>query len=59
MQIIATLLLDHGVDVAAHGGRHGSALAAAAYSKNVMMKLLLGRGANPHAKVGEYNTNLL
>jgi len=54
VQIIATLLLDHGVDVTAHGGRHGSALAAAAYSKNVMMmKLLLGRGA------GEYNTNAL
>lgn len=60
VQIIAALLLDHGVDVTAHGGRHGSALAAAAYSKNVMMmKLLLGRGANPHAQVGEYNTNAL
>lgn len=52
-QIITTLLLDH-------GGRRGSALAAAAYSRNVMMmKLLLGRGANPHAQVGKYNTNAL
>ncbi|OCL00420.1 uncharacterized protein K441DRAFT_534214 [Cenococcum geophilum 1.58] len=60
VQIIATLLLDHGVYVTAHGGRYGSVLAAAAYSKNVMMmKLLLGRGANPHARVGEYNTNAL
>ena len=49
-QIIVTLLLDHGIDVNTHGGRRGSALAAAAYSRNVMMtKLLLGRGANPHA----------
>lgn len=60
MQIIATLLLGLGVDVTAHGGRHGSVLAAAAYSKNVMMmKLLLGRDVNPHAQVGEYNTNAL
>ena len=59
-QIIATLLLDHGVNVNAHGGRRSSVLAAAAYSRNVMMmKLLLGRGANPHAQVGEYNTNAL
>lgn len=36
------------------------ALAAAAYSKNVMMmKLLLGRSANPHAQVEEYNTSAL
>ena len=59
-QIIATLLLDHGVNVNAHGGRRSSVLAAAAYSRNVMMmKLLLGRGANLHAQVGEHNTNAL
>jgi len=49
-QVIATLLLDYGVDVNAHGGRGGGALAGAAYSRNLMMmKLLLGCGANPHA----------
>ena len=58
-QVIATPLIDHRVDVNAHGERHGSALAAAAYSKNIMMKLLLGRGANPHAQVTEYNINAL
>ncbi|KAF8540648.1 ankyrin repeat-containing domain protein [Trichophaea hybrida] len=54
--LIATLLLDHGADINAHGGRHGTALAAAAHAGNVgMVQLLLKRRADPRA----HNTNAL
>ena len=59
---IVTLLLDRGADVNVTGGDYGSALGAAAYSRDRgnlnIVTLLLDRGADVNVSRGEYGSAL-
>ncbi|OCL12159.1 hypothetical protein AOQ84DRAFT_420820 [Glonium stellatum] len=57
---VLRILLDRGVDINAHGGPHGSALAVAVYRRDTeMVRLLLSRGADPNVQAGGDNENAL
>ncbi|KAI0320597.1 ankyrin repeat-containing domain protein [Amylostereum chailletii] len=56
---IVHLLLDHGADVNARGGKYGTAVQAAAYKGRLdVVHLLLERGADVNAHGGEYGMAL-
>ncbi|CAH0017361.1 unnamed protein product [Clonostachys rhizophaga] len=55
----ASLLIDKGVNVNAHGGEYGSPLQLACYKQQKsFVELLLNRGADPNAQGGRYGNAL-
>lgn len=56
---VITLLVDHGADVNARGGKYETAIqAAAAHGHLENVKSLLGRGADPTIEGGKYGSPL-